>query len=142
VVDIFSRTMPGTLLFRHITCEELLTGSEKLDRTDYCDPKEPLQVACIRSPQRHTFAPHIHITNERTIERTQELWYIVTGSASVELYDLNAMRLDETVHLGAGDILITYAGGHEYTVEPGTVVVEVKNGPWLGRDADKAIIHA
>lgn len=140
---IHSKLDPERLLFRHISLDDIL-GSESSPerRTDYSDPKEFLQVAVIRTgEQSHDFAPHLHIKNERTVEWTQEIWHVVTGSARVELYDTDGKPLDDAVYLSAGDILITYAGGHEYQVDPHTVVAEIKSGPYHGREADKVFIE-
>lgn len=140
MVDIFSLANPAQHLFRHVTCAEMLQATETLSRTDYCPASEPLQVACIKSPVVHGFAPHLHIPNERSIERTQEVWYIVTGAATVELYDTDSKPLEQSLSLRAGDLFITYAGGHEYTTDAGCVVLEVKNGPFVGVSADKVVI--
>lgn len=141
--DIFSHANPEQLLFRHITLDDLLgeDAERPVLRTDYSDPREFLQVAAIRiGDELREFMPHAHVQNERTVERTQELWHIVTGSADVELYDINLKPLGESVHLNAGDTLITFGGGHEYSADPRSIVLEVKNGPWLGRSVDKVEI--
>jgi hypothetical protein len=55
-------------------------------------------------------------------------------------YDLNNSILDVAI-LERGDGTITYQGGHKYIMlDSNTIVYEIKNGPYNGREKDKEII--
>lgn len=137
---IYSKAHPQTVLFKHVRRDDIRRFGDRLLRTDWSEPREYLQVATISTgPERHEFAPHMHIRNERRITCTQESWYVITGEVTVRLYDVDDSVLGE-VRLDTGDLLVTFGGGHGYCLEAHGVVLEHKNGPYLGRDSDKRFI--
>lgn len=108
-------------------------------RIDICNTDQLLQIAALKLNNNKTFKAHQHIPLERNTNITQECWIIVQGKIKAMHYDENANLLDETV-LEAGDITITYYGGHNYlSLEDNTLVYEIKNGPYLGFSKDKKV---
>jgi cupin fold WbuC family metalloprotein len=106
-------------------------------RTDVSPPAEWLQLSVIALGDGASMRPHTH--NPRSAERapasvTQEAWLVLRGSIQVSLYDEDAAFLEELT-LAAGHILVTFYGGHAFAgAQPGTLLVECKNGPYEGRD--------
>jgi hypothetical protein len=83
---------------------------------------------------------HLHITNERTAERTQETIVILSGKVRVDLYDDNR-KIFHQEELVAGDIGVILKVGHGYQIlEDNTKVVEVKNGPFISVEKDKIFL--
>jgi len=59
------------------------------------------------------------------------------GRIKAEIFDTADQKLSE-LEAGAGDILVLLRGGHGYEImEDGTQVLEIKNGPYVGANADR-----
>lgn len=85
---------------------------------------------------------HWHIENERLAVLTQETVYMVSGSMRVDLYGDDKEVFHQEV-LKEGDTMVIIEGGHGYHIlEDGTKVLEVKNGPFVSVEKDKAFIYA
>jgi len=81
--------------------------------------------------------PHIHNTVPRTTERTQEFVFVRKGRLLTRIFDRHRKPVTE-IEMGAGDMLVLLAGGHGYDIlEDDTQVIEVKNGPYPGAEADR-----
>lgn len=102
---------------------------------------EILQTALIANNGEHPdrYAAHKHKLQTRETIGTAEAWVVISGKVSVTIYDNFSNHIDTAV-LYPGDVFIAFAGGHGYTVFPGARVVELKNGPYNGREADKEMI--
>ena len=85
---------------------------------------------------KHLLA-HTHNEVPRTFPWTQEALFVWKGAIRAHVYDTRREKIDEFV-AREGDIVIMLAGGHGYDVlEDGTRVLEVKNGPYVGAEADR-----
>jgi hypothetical protein len=114
----------------------------ELTRVDITRPEEFLQLAVIQIPANHTFKAHIHLERERSFSnlKAQESWVVVRGQVEVDYYsEFGDFMCTET--LGAGDISITFHGGHGYrTTTSDALVYEYKSGPYEGQEIDKRFI--
>lgn len=100
-----------------------------------------LQVGTWSYPRGKHLLPHEHVTAVREIHWTQEVLYIRRGRIRAVIFDSNRARVAD-FEASSGDILVMLAGGHGYDiVEEGTQVLEVKNGPYLGADADRVRLN-
>lgn len=107
----------------------------------YSEDDDGLQVGTWRYKKHKRLADHKHKRIEKKTLRTQELIYVIQGALMAFIYTERA-ELMKTVVLQAGDILICWAGGHGYEImQDDTIVLEVKNGPFLGADIDKEILE-
>ncbi len=110
-----------------------------LERCDISDKETILQVSSMKLPIK-SFQAHQHLPLNRKTNTTQECWIVIEGKLRVDYYDEVGQLLD-SYELLAGDCTITFKGGHNYHIlESDTLVYEVKNGPYLGRDRDKTLI--
>jgi len=140
---IYSKQDPENLL--HIICrKEELGFSEKTGehRIDVAPEDQFLQVAALQMNSGKTFKPHKHIwkDGEKKVI-AQESWVVITGSVTVTLYDLDDTIIAEE-QLKAGDLSMTFNGGHNYLVtSPDTFVYEFKTGPYKGIKSDKTFIE-
>ena len=113
-----------------------------LRREDFSDPSEFLQGAIIEIPPNHSFAPHVHLERERSFSnlRAQETWVVISGRVEVTYFTDNGTLLSKEI-LDAGDVSITFRGGHGYrTLTSDALVYEFKSGPYEGQEIDKAFI--
>lgn len=116
----------------------------ELARIDFSDPREFLQGAIIEMPANHSFRAHVHLERERSFSnlRAQESWVVIRGQVEVD-YFTESGNLLRTAILNAGDITISFRGGHGYrTKSEDAVVYEFKSGPYEGLEIDKRFINA
>jgi hypothetical protein len=132
----------GLLLHEVIRPTAVTESILKLNRVDFSEPKEFLQGALIEIPANHSFRPHVHLERERSFSdlRAQESWVVIRGEVSVDYYSDNGVLLI-TENLRAGDVTITFRGGHGYrTLTSDALVYEFKSGPYEGLEIDKVFI--
>ncbi len=80
---------------------------------------------------------HIHNVVPREIDRTQEVICVLQGRVQSTIFSESEQPLEKVV-LETGDVLILLRGGHDYDIlEDGTQVLEIKNGPYPGAEADR-----
>jgi hypothetical protein len=84
----------------------------------------------------HTIPAHFHKKIQREIILTQEVLLIKKGEIQVNLYSSKQVFLTSR-NLHAGDIIFLCSGGHGFTMLQDSEIVEVKQGPYSGRDSDK-----
>jgi hypothetical protein len=132
----------GLLLHEVIRPSAVTEPVLELNRVDFSEPKEFLQGALIEIPANHSFRPHVHLERERSFSnlRAQESWVVIRGEVSVDYYSDNGVLLI-TENLRAGDVTITFRGGHGYrTLTSDAIVYEFKSGPYEGLEIDKVFI--
>ncbi len=83
---------------------------------------------------------HSHKEVHRKITLTQELLFIKKGRLVVNLYTPNKEYITSK-ELKVGDIIFLCAGGHEFKMFEDTEMIEVKQGPYSGRDDDKELFE-
>lgn len=105
----------------------------------HTDPDDQQQVATIRRGPGDSIPAHKHNLRRREIWLTSEVFVVKTGRMAIDLYS-SWGSLFKTVEAGAGDVVIIKNGGHGIRFLEDTVFVEVKQGPYHGRDADKTDI--
>jgi len=104
-------------------------GHANAGRTDLAHAGEGLQVAVIRFPAGKHFQAHKHLSRPRTIPITQEAWVVVSGIVKVDYFDDDGTFLADCI-LSAGDMSLTFRGGHGYKIVEDAEVYEFKLGPF------------
>ncbi len=84
--------------------------------------------------------PHVHMDREITIKTIQEVVYIKSGGLLANLYDSNGELL-KSFKLSTGDLVFFVSGGHGFEMFKDTTIIEVKQGPYFGKDQDKVMIE-
>ncbi|MBU0760457.1 MAG: hypothetical protein KJ600_00975 [Nanoarchaeota archaeon] len=131
---IYSRTNLGELV--HV----IQRGRDITQRReDFASEGEPLQAAAIRLTQGESVQAHRHMKMSRLIESTQEMVVVISGTIEVDFYDINGLPIKREV-LKGGDCYVTYRGGHSVKALEESKLLEVKNGPYLGKDKDQEAI--
>ena len=117
-----------------------LVKQSLLWKTEFCffsDDKDFVQVGTWNYSRGKHLKAHIHNEVSRTIDRTQEVLIVQSGSLMASIYN-DLGEFVETLIVGSGDILILISGGHGYEIlSDDTRVIEIKNGPYLGADIDR-----
>jgi len=103
-------------------------------KTTFLTPLESnVQVGYIVYPSGHTIARHVHRPVERHIVGTTEVLVVRKGRCEMDVYD-DDRQLVATRELREGDLMIMVGGGHGFRMLEDTVLLEVKQGPYMGQD--------
>lgn len=91
------------------------------------------QLAFMRRPQDEEIGAHVHNAVSRKVEYTQEVLFIRSGRLRVDFYTSEQVYLHSRV-LEEGDVILLADGGHGFKVLEEVQMVEVKQGPYAGKD--------
>jgi mannose-6-phosphate isomerase-like protein (cupin superfamily) len=119
-------TCDGTVL-AHIVRSGPLPSKTSFLTPDDCN----LQVGRIVYPAGGEIARHMHLPIERHVVGTTEVLIVERGRCVVDVY-AEDRRVVATRDLAAGDMLIAVGGGHGFRVVEDLVLLEIKQGPYLG----------
>lgn len=104
-----------------------------IDKTTFLTPASAAQqVGFIKYGAGQSISRHKHLDTIRTIVGTTEVIVVKSGSCRLHIYD-DATTLESRL-LCAGDLAIIYTGGHSYDFLEETVLIEIKQGPYVGPD--------
>jgi len=100
----------------------------------------PLQLGISCYKEGETIRSHVHVDKKLEINEVQEIVHFEYGRAIVDLYKLNGEKF-KSVELSEGDTIFFVEGGHGFTMLEDTKLIEVKQGPYLGKDNDKLMLE-
>lgn len=130
------------LLHEYFRLSKGVLERDGFERVDFSEPTEFLQCALIGIPLNHEFRPHKHLERARSFSnlRAQESWVVISGQVQVDYFS-EAGHFLQTESLEAGDLSISYRGGHGYrTLDTAALVYEFKSGPYEGQEIDKVFL--
>jgi hypothetical protein len=110
-------------------------GANFVSKNDY-----PIQLGINSYKMGQTIKNHLHKKRKVVISDIQEVIYFKNGEALVSLFEENK-KFVKSLRLSAGDLIFFVSGGHGFEISKDTVLIEVKQGPYFGRDLDKVIIE-
>jgi hypothetical protein len=104
----------------------------KPDKTDFLTPLDyKQQLGFIVYQGGQAIVPHCHIPMNRSLVGTSEVLFIRSGKVEVDLYTKDKKLLVTRV-LNQGDMILLVSGGHGFRMQKDTIMVEVKQGPYIG----------
>ncbi len=107
----------------------------------FSEDKDFIQVGGWRYKKGKKLLAHTHTIVQKKTNRTQEFIFVVHGRLKAFIYNEDSKLLDSTI-LNVNEGLILFSGGHGYEIlEDGTLVIETKNGPYVGADLDRRRIE-
>ena len=102
------------------------------DITSFITPPEHnFQVGLVVHPQGGEIQSHFHRTIDRHISNTSEVLVVRKGRCEIDVFD-SEQRLVETLQMTPGDVMVMVAGGHGFRMLEDTVLLEIKQGPYIG----------
>ena len=105
--------------------------------TPYSSDADFVQALHWRYDAGKRLQAHEHLHVPRSATHTQEVVVVLRGRMRTTVFDA-ARKLVATVDLGPGEAMALLAGGHGYEIlENDTRVLEIKNGPYPGAEADR-----
>lgn len=108
--------------------------------TFFSCPEFSQQLGYIVCEKDKTITSHFHKEVHRNIINTQEVLFIKKGKLTVYLYSSNKEYVASR-ELSAGDIIFLCSGGHGFKMLEDTEILEVKQGPYSGRNSDKELFE-
>lgn len=110
-------------------------GLQPQRTTFHTDPDEVLQAGHIVYNEGEEVEPHRHLPVKRSIRGTAEAVVIRSGSCVVNIYDESREQV-ATRNLSEGDTVLLLRGGHGFRMEEDTILLEIKQGPYV-EESDK-----
>lgn len=103
----------------------------------YSNDEEFIQVGAWSYNKDKDLLAHIHNEVDRTVNRTCEVLYVISGRLQATIYSLDEVEI-ANFNVETGEILVLLECGHGYKIlEDNTKVIEIKNGPYLGAEIDR-----
>jgi hypothetical protein len=100
--------------------------------TTFITPDEAtFQAGFVVYPAGGEVVPHLHLPVRREVVGTSELLFVRSGRCHVDVYDSNR-QIVATRELGPGDAVLSLGGGHGFRMIEDTVLLELKQGPFIG----------
>lgn len=116
------------------------TGEPFHEGARFVTPEDAyLQVGLLQHPSGRIIGAHVHLPAERRVTATQEVLLIRSGRIRADFYSSRGDYAGSKF-LAAGDVLVLLWGGHGIEVLSDAEIVEVKQGPYQGREQDKKAI--
>lgn len=112
-------------------CYIVSAGFEPKSTTFLTRPEFKQQVGFIKYSAGGEIARHVHVPLERHLVGTSEVVLVRRGRCRLDVYS-DDRELVATRELGPGDLVLMVAGGHGFQIHEDTVLLEVKQGPYLG----------
>ncbi len=116
---------------------------EKLENgmTIYSNPSDPIQAGYLKRSKGYKAKPHYHpnFPDTKVKPVRQEVIYVLKGSVRLTLYTLDGEKISSVI-LEEGDLAIIYQG-HEVEFLEESLLLEIKQGPYSGREKDKVMLE-
>jgi len=124
--------MIESIVIEDIRVAIVVRRNYKTDKTAFItDSSDVLQLGHIVYPAGSSITPHIHNNVERTIEGTPEVLIVQKGKIKTIFYNKDKKRKGDII-LEEGDVILLLDGGHGFEMLEDTVLMEIKQGPYLG----------
>jgi hypothetical protein len=81
----------------------------------------------------HEVKAHHHNLIARDVRVTQEVLHIIEGKVEIDLYDEKKVYMTTCI-LNQGDTILLAYGGHGIKILEPSKILEVKQGPYAGRE--------
>lgn len=121
------------VVLAYIARADSVPGETRFVTPDECN----LQVGHVVYPSGSRITRHMHLPVERHLTGTTEVILVQRGRCEVEVFNTRR-ELVKTCELRVGDILIALGGGHGFRVLEDTILLEVKQGPYVaGGDKER-----
>jgi len=112
----------------------IMRGDSDPGRTRFFTSEDATcQVGFVVHPQGYEIPRHVHEPVPREVNSTWEVLVVRRGQCDVDIYD-GGNQCVATRRLSEGDIIVLIGCGHGFRMLEDTVLLKVKQGPYLGAD--------
>ena len=117
----------------------ILRSGHHSDKLEFFSPPDfSQQLGYLPHKKGKVIPAHFHKEVHRKITMTQEVLFIRKGKVLVNFYSIK-QEFVTLKELEAGDVLFLCSGGHGFKMLEDTEMIEVKQGPYSGKDSDKVL---
>lgn len=117
----------------------ILRKNYSSDKVEFFSPSDfSQQLGYLPHKKADVIKSHFHKEIHRKITLTQEVLFIRKGKVVVNLYTANKEYITSR-KLNTGDIIFLCSGGHGFKMLEDTEMIEVKQGPYSGKESDKVL---
>jgi mannose-6-phosphate isomerase-like protein (cupin superfamily) len=117
-------------------CYIIRGDTRPTDTTFITPPEAKQQVGFIVYPKGGVISRHIHRPLERHIIGMSEVLVVRSGHCQIDVYD-EQENLVTAQNLYENDVVVMVGGGHGFQIKEDTVLLEIKQGPYLGAEDKK-----
>ncbi|MCP5105989.1 MAG: hypothetical protein GY950_21575 [bacterium] len=96
------------------------------------------QLGFLPHKKDHVIPAHFHKKVQREIELTQEVLFVRKGKVEVNFYTREKEYITSR-ELNVGDVVFLCSGGHGFKILEDSEMIEVKQGPYSGKEGDKVV---
>lgn len=117
----------------------ILRANYASDQTTFFSPPNfSQQLGYIVYKKNGVIKAHFHKQIHRKITLTQEVLLIKKGKLVVNFYTTDKEYITSR-ELNSGDVIFLCSGGHGFEMLENTEMIEVKQGPYSGKEGDKEL---
>ena len=98
-----------------------------------------MQLGIWKYEKNHELPPHFHNEFERKSFKTNEFVFVAKGKLQSDLYTEEG-KFIETVIVDEGEGILLHNHAHHYKILEDSIILESKNGPFMGVEKDKTVI--
>jgi hypothetical protein len=91
------------------------------------------QLGILVHPSGHEVKAHVHNVIARDVRVTQEVLHIIEGKVEITLFTENKSYITSRL-LSKGDTILLAYGGHGIKILEPSKILEVKQGPYAGKE--------
>jgi cupin fold WbuC family metalloprotein len=91
-----------------------------------------MQIGLMAHSKNHIIKPHFHINRKKIIKQMSELLIIFSGQLKVFFYNKKKLR-SSSIILNKKDMILLMSGGHGFKVLKKLEMIEIKQGPFIGK---------
>jgi quercetin dioxygenase-like cupin family protein len=97
----------------------------------FTDAEDQLQIAAFNMKEGQRIQPHVHLKNERMLEKTVEIIFVQKGQMSVTFHESEEDKtVLESVVMNPGDVIFLKSGIHGFIIDKDCKFLEFKQGPF------------
>jgi len=113
---------------------------ERTTKAHITDDSWPLQIIMLEREPGSTTLPHYHVPNESLppLPTRHQVLICQRGSARIGIFTTDGHALGDAV-LAANDLILMLEGHEVEFLEPRSRLIEIKQGPFPGTDADDKV---
>jgi len=92
-----------------------------------------MQIGLMGHSKNHIIKPHFHINRKKIVKQMSEFLIIFSGQLKVYFYNKKKLR-DKSLILNKKDMILLISGGHGFKVLKKLEMLEIKQGPFIGKN--------
>lgn len=97
----------------------------------FTEDDTPQQLGYLPHKKGNMIKPHLHKVLKREIFNTNEVLFIKKGKIKINFYNSEKEFIGSEI-LETGDVIHLSKGGHGFEILEESIMLEVKQGPYLG----------